>query len=69
MSLESKLMFCQVGRREANTELNPTVRNNGGDAILLSFFLWGICQKSEEIFVIHTPMDHVWGFSYHLYKI
>ena len=32
-------------------------------------FLWGICQKSKEIFVIHPPMDHDWGFSYHSYKM
>lgn len=61
-------MFCQVDRKEADIKLNPTVRNNEGGPILLFFFLWDICQKSKEIVVIHTPMDHGWGFSYHSYK-
>ena len=49
MSLEFGFMVCQVNGREVDAKLNPTVRNNGADPILLFVFLWDICQKSEKV--------------------
>lgn len=62
-------MFCQADQREVDAKLNPTVRNNEADPILLFVFLWDICRKSKEIFVIHIFMDHGWRFSYRSYNI
>lgn len=41
-------MVCQVDQREVDAKLNPTVRNNEADPILLFVFLRDICQKSKK---------------------
>jgi hypothetical protein len=41
-------MFCQVDKIEADTRLNPTVRNYGKNLVLLFSALWVIYQKPKR---------------------
>lgn len=52
-------MFCQVDKIEADTRLNPTVRNYGKNLVLLFSALWVIYQKPKrkKKLIIKTPMD------------
>lgn len=50
MNLGSRFMFCQAQQREADTKLNPTVRNSEGDPILL-LFSSGVSVKSQKKFL------------------